>query len=266
VPIYRFEQFERKQLTPHLSSGEGPVIEGRYMYFCKVHKEAGAGSELHYHPNELLIFPLEGKINALVGKDRRIVPPGTFVHIPPFALHSMKATEEGPMNYLYIKDRTWTVVGVAADEAPPERAPTVEEVTQAHRSGRWPGQRKEPEKAQGRSEGLGNCYYPILESLAAPPRSGRWFTWIEGERLAFGFFELPPGHREQARRCDGEQFLYVISGAMEVWMAGESRTAGPGDIVHVPRGAEAEVSVIGAGPVRHAAVRSLPSLQATLGG
>jgi quercetin dioxygenase-like cupin family protein len=126
MPFYRFEQFESRLLTPHLSSGAAPVIEGRYMYFCLLHKEAGTGSELHYHPNELLIFPLQGKINAIVGKDRRIVAPGTFVHCPAYARHSMKATEDGPVDYLYIKDLTWTVVGLAADEAVPERAMTID--------------------------------------------------------------------------------------------------------------------------------------------
>ena len=29
----------------------------------------------------------------------------------------MKATEDEDLSYLYIKDQTWTVVGIAADEA-----------------------------------------------------------------------------------------------------------------------------------------------------
>ena len=74
MAFHRFENFESNFLTPHLSSARGPVIEGKYMYFCLVHKAAGTGSELHYHPNELLIFPVRGKINGIVGKDRRIVP------------------------------------------------------------------------------------------------------------------------------------------------------------------------------------------------
>ena len=92
MSFHRFEDFESRYLTPHLSSGTAPVIEGKYMYFCLLHKDAGTGSELHYHPNELLIFPVRGKINAIVGKDRRIVSPGTFVHAPAYARHSMRAT------------------------------------------------------------------------------------------------------------------------------------------------------------------------------
>ena len=128
MPFYRFEDLGEKKLTPHLSSARGPIIEGEYFYFCMVSKDPGTGSDLHYHPNDLMIFPVAGKIHALVGKDRRIVHPGTFIHIPPYARHQMLATEDGQMDYLYVKDRTWTVVGIAEDETVPDSAPSVEEV------------------------------------------------------------------------------------------------------------------------------------------
>ena len=32
-----------------------------------------------------------------------------------YARHSMKATEDGDCSYLYIKDKTWTVVGLAEE-------------------------------------------------------------------------------------------------------------------------------------------------------
>jgi hypothetical protein len=33
--FHRFEALESKALTPDLSTGRGPVIEGQYMYFCR---------------------------------------------------------------------------------------------------------------------------------------------------------------------------------------------------------------------------------------
>ena len=62
MPFHRFENLRVHHLNPHLSTGEGPVIEGEYMYFRIVTKKAGTGSTLHYHPNELMAFPLRGKI------------------------------------------------------------------------------------------------------------------------------------------------------------------------------------------------------------
>ena len=261
MPFHRFENLDSNYLTPHLSTGKAPIIEGQYMYFCRTFKEAGTGSELHYHPNELLIFPLTGKINAVVGNDRRIVSPGTFIHVPAYARHSMKATEDGDLSYLYIKDQTWTVVGIAADEAPPEKAMSVEEVNQIHQSGEWAGQEKEPEKSQAIVDGLGDCYYPILASLEAPAASANRVCLIEGERLAFGFFECPPGYVRPRGKTAHEEFMYVLSGGLDIQVADESRSAEPGDVIEISKGAETGFKVTGGAPVRYAAVRSMPYLE-----
>jgi quercetin dioxygenase-like cupin family protein len=264
VPFYRFEERESSYLTPHLSTGKAPVIDGQYMYFCLLHKDAGTGSELHYHPNELLIFPLRGKINAIVGKDRRIVGAGTFVHAPAYVRHSMKATEEGHCQYLYIKDKTWTVVGLAEDEAVPEQAMSVEEVNRKYRV----GDRAKHQKAQGRSQaivdGVNTCYYPILDGLDAPPRSTRCVNWIEGERLAFGFFEVPRDHNEgydePDRAAERELFVYVLSGKVRATCDGETRNCGVGDIIYVPRSHRYRLAV--ESPyARYALVCSTPFLE-----
>jgi len=236
MPFYRFEDFQSNYLTPHLSTGKAPVIEGRYMYFCLLHKKAGTGSDLHYHPNELLIFPVRGKINAIVGRDRRIVSPGTFVHAPAYARHSMRAAEDGDCEYLYIKDKTWTVVGLAEDEAVPDKALTVAEVNRKY----GVGERDKHQKAQGRSQaiidGLNVCFYPIVDSLDAPRSSARRVNWIEGERLAFGFFEVPQGYDEPQAQARREMFVYVLDGKIDARSGAQGKVVGAGDIVYVPRG------------------------------
>jgi len=237
MPFHRFEDFESQYLTPHLSTGMAPVIDGQYMYFCLLHKNAGTGSDLHYHPNELLIFPLRGKINAIVGKDRRIVAPGTFVHAPAYARHSMRATEDGHCQYLYIKDKTWTVVGLAENEAVPEKAMTVEEVNRRYKVGERGKHKGAEGKSQAIVDGLDICFYPIIESLDAPRRSARHVDWIEGERLAFGFFEVQGGHDEPQATAGHEMFVYVLSGKLQASADGRSKLVGADDIVHIPRGA-----------------------------
>lgn len=259
MPFYRFENFESNYLTPHLSTGKAPVIDGQYMYFCLLHKNAGTGSELHYHPNELLIFPVRGKINAIVGKDRRIVKPGTFVHAPAFARHSMKATEDGNLQYLYIKDKTWTVVGLAEDEAVPDKAMTVAEVNQKYNVGDKDKHQKTQGKSQAIIEGLPVCFHPILDSLYAPARSGRCVNWIEGERLAFGLFEVPAGYAEPETVCEREMFVYVLSGSIDAQSDGERKTVSTGDIVYVPRGSRFRLQV--SKRARYATVCSTPWLE-----
>ena len=243
MPFHRFEDIESHYLTPHLSTGKAPVIDGQYMYFCLLHKNAGTGSELHYHPNELLIFPLRGKINAIVGKDRRIVPPGTFVHAPAYARHSMRATEDGHCQYLYIKDKTWTVVGLAENEGVPGKAMTVEEVNRRYKVGERDRHKEASGKSQAIVEGLDICFYPIMESLDAPRRSARHVDWIEGERLAFGFFEVPGGYDEPEVIAQHEMFIYVLSGRLQARSGNQSRVTGSGDIIHVARGSACRLQV-----------------------
>ncbi len=261
MPFHRFENLEQKNLTPDLSSARGPVIEGEYMYFCLVHKVAGTGSELHYHPNELLIFPTRGQINAIVGKDRRVVNPGTFVHAPAFARHSMKATESGDLSYLYIKDKTWTVVGIAENQAVPDKAFTVDEINTLIDKG---GKR---EAAAGESqaviEGINDCFYPLIESLDAPQVSARRVYWIEGQRLAFGLFDVPAGYAEPELVSDREVFIYVLRGTMHARCGADARDVSTGDVVQIPRGTPYQLDTKSSF-VRYAMVCSTPYLESKI--
>ena len=264
MPFYRFENFKSYRFNPHLSTADGPVIEGEYLYFRMVTKRAGTGAELHYHPNELLAFPLRGKVDCIVGTDRRIVEPGMLVHFPPYARHGFKATEDGDLKYLYIKDRTWTLIGAAADEALPGKALTATQVQKDFRAGKYPGRKKEPEKSRAIIEGLGNCYYPMIDSLQAPPASGHCERWVEGTNIAFGFVESPPGHAEQEKHSAHEMFVYVIAGALDARVGSRKQKVGVGDVIHVPLRSAYRWTVPKNGPVRYTAVRSTPRLEAAI--
>jgi quercetin dioxygenase-like cupin family protein len=256
MPFYHFEELPSLQATPHLSTGKGPVIEGEYIFFRKVSKESASGSQLHYHPNEQFLFVLEGNINVLVGKDRRIVGPGTLIHIPFNARHQNMATEEGPANYLYIKDRTWTLVGVAADEAIPEKAQTTEEITAKLKEGIWPGTGKKGGASSARVEDLGTCFYSVIPSVNAPSTSAtRRFT-VEGDRIAFEFSELKGGFKTSTSHSKNEHFLYVLSGLLEAEVNGEQKTAGPGTVIHIPVSSSYGFGVSQGTSARYAAVRS----------
>ena len=253
MPFHRFEEYESVLLTPHLSTAEAPIIEGKYLYYCLNQKPAGTGSELHYHPNELLIFPVSGKINAVVAKDRRVVNPGTFILVPPNVRHSMKATEDGAVAYLYIKDQTWTVVGVAEDEALPDKALTIDDSQKIVDVG-------EKIKKQGKSQaiinGVSDCYYKLLESLVSPFKAGTSITWIEGARSAFGLYELPNGYNEEHQNSDHEQFYYVLEGSMNFTVGNDSKIVSTGDIIEIPKGFAYTFSSTKEDPVRFTAVRS----------
>ena len=260
MAFYRFEKLKSYHFNPHLSSTTGPIIEGQYLYFRRVRKPGGGKSRLHYHPNEFMAFLLEGKINAVVGSGRRVVRPGTLVHIPSNAQHTFKSRED--VNYLYIKDRTWTMIGAAADEALPDKARSATEVARDIKAGRYPGGRKEPEKSQAIVDGLGDCFHPMIDGLGAPVASGHCEHWLEGANLAFGFIESPRGHDMGEGKAAHEIFAYLISGSLDARVGRKKQRMRPGDVIHVPRGAPYGWVVRGRGPARYAMVRSTSRLEA----
>jgi quercetin dioxygenase-like cupin family protein len=187
-----------------------------------------------------------------------------LVHFPPYARHGFKATEDGDLKYLYIKDRTWTLIGAAADEALPDKALTATQVQKDVKAGKYPGGKKEPEKSAVIIDGLGNCYYPMIESLEAPPVSGHCARWVEGTNIAFGFVESPPGHAEEEQRSAHEIFVYVIAGALDTRVGDKKRKVGTGDVIHVPLGTAYRWTVTKGGPARYCAVHSTPRLKAAI--
>jgi quercetin dioxygenase-like cupin family protein len=156
----------------------------------------------------------------------------------------MRATEDAPCQYLYIKDKTWTVVGLAEDEAVPDKAMTVEEVNREYKVGDRDRHQKAAGKSQAIIDGLHVCYYPIVDRLDAPRASARHVNWIEGERLAFAFFEIPAGYAEPETKAAREMFAYVLSGNIEAQANRERKAIGAGDIVHIPRDASYRLQVI----------------------
>jgi quercetin dioxygenase-like cupin family protein len=260
--FYRFEGMQAHHFNPHLSSATGPMLEGETMYFRLVSKRAGTGAELHYHPNELFAFPLKGRVDSIVGKDRRIVAPGTLVHFPPFARHGFKATEDADLVYLYIKDRTWTMIGAAADEALPDAAPSAVEVARALAAGQYPGQKKAPSKSKAIINGLGNCYYMLIDSLRAPPASAHCERRIEGTNIEFLFVESPAGHVSGEKESAHERFFYVLDGEIDARVGTKKKRVKKGDVIHVPRGKAWQMSVTKLGPVRYAGVASTTRLEA----
>ena len=243
MSVYKFEDLKSVKLTPHLSSGTSPIIEGKYVYYCLNQKEAGTGSELHYHPNELLIFALKGKINAVVGKERKIVHPGTFILIPPNVRHSMKATEDEPCAYLYIKDCTWTVVGVSADEELPDKPMSVEEANEKFEKGEIQDRKNKGANSSNNSDnksiiidGVPNCYYKILENIEQPYSVGNNITSIEGERMGFKFYELSKKYSEEQLKSDHEYFFYILDGNIKFTVKDKEFDVDKGSIVKIHKG------------------------------
>ncbi|MEQ8194493.1 MAG: cupin domain-containing protein, partial [Rhodospirillales bacterium] len=242
-----------------ISTAQNHLIESKYLYFNLNRKALGTGSEPHYHPNELVIFVVEGKINALIGKDRKVIKPGTLGIVPPNARHSFKATEDGDCAYLYIKENSWGLVGIREDEAPPEESLSVDAARKMTDEGAERFYKKDKEKSQVRIEGLRPSFYPILEKLGDPIGHANRMLWHNGERVEFGFFELPDPYEEVSKASDRDQFLYMLQGAMDVTVEGNTLRVGPGDVVEINVGQSYSLRTDGSDAPRFARVRPTPA-------
>ena len=138
---------------------------------------------------------------------------------------------------------------------------SVEEVNRVHATGKWAGREKDAEASQAIIEGLEECYYPILDSLDAPAASGNRVSWVEGERLAFGFFECAAGYRRAPENTEHEEFMYVLNGKIDMRVDNDRQDVGPGDVIEVPRGAEREFTVAADMPARYVVIKSMPYLE-----
>jgi quercetin dioxygenase-like cupin family protein len=265
MSFHRFEDNATKGFTPHISTSKNHLVDGDYLYFNLNTKPAGTGSELHYHPNELLVFCIRGRINGIVGKDRHIITPGTFVVVPPNARHSFKATEEEDCAYLYIKDHTWTLVGVSADEALPDKAMSVEEAHKLNDSGTWPGQRETVGQSTAIIEGFSSCFYKVLDSIDQPIGQCDREIIISGTRIIFGLYEFARAFEKGSDASTNEQFIYMLTGKMNASVGGETREIGAGDIVHVKKGASYSLKgSAGDEGARYAVVRSTSHMEETV--
>lgn len=254
MPFHRFEGLARTVSNPLLAKdSQGALVEGRYQYFRHLQQAAGTGSELHYHPNELIIFPLVGRMNVVVGNDHRIVGPGTFVHIPAYARHATRATQDARMDYLYIKDKTWSLLGFSAKDGSPGQESA-----------------KKPSAKPGKSpmivDGLGDCYYEVIEGLNAPVASASRSVWHEGARLGFGFMELISGACESSNESRHETFLYVLSGVLRATVGTQRRNLKAGDVIEIPRGARYELAVPKGKSARLVGTRSTHFLESQVQG
>lgn len=113
--FYNLEEEKTISIGPAYSTAEGPWIKGERIQVLLYHKKVGTGSRPHRHPNEQFIYLIEGSLKATVEDQERIVKPGSVIHIPANALHSMVATTDEDVKYLVAKDTTFGIHGIPED-------------------------------------------------------------------------------------------------------------------------------------------------------
>ncbi|MGY8991777.1 MAG: cupin domain-containing protein [Rhodospirillales bacterium] len=108
-------------------------------------------------------------------------------------------------------------------------------------------------------EGMRPTFYNILDSFDDPIGYANRRQWFGGERLDFGFFELPEAYEESQDKSDTDQFMYVIQGTIDANVNGEKQSVKRGDVIQINIGESYSLSSDGSDPVRLARVRPTPA-------
>lgn len=79
----------------HYSTGRGQVLRSSSMELTRISFEAGKGAELHQHPEEQILYVLEGVFEVTLGDETYEVAPGQASFHPSNVPHRAVAREAG---------------------------------------------------------------------------------------------------------------------------------------------------------------------------
>ena len=93
--FYDLQEVDYKQLEGY----KRRVIVGENLMLVYVEREAGSTTE-HSHPNEQMIYLLEGRAYFRLGDEEREIKAGQAIHVEPDLVHQVDALT--PIRYIGI--------------------------------------------------------------------------------------------------------------------------------------------------------------------
>ncbi len=93
MPFHKWTDLKDEVISPHYSTATGGTVTGAVIEVGRYRMAKGTGADPHKHPNEQIIYLLEGKLQARVGGEERTVGPGEVIHVPPNVVHEVRALE-----------------------------------------------------------------------------------------------------------------------------------------------------------------------------
>lgn len=78
----------------HYSQARGPVLRSDNIELTKVYFAKGEGAQTHQHPEEQIIYVLEGKMEFTVGDETHVLGPGEAFFHPSNVPHSARCLED----------------------------------------------------------------------------------------------------------------------------------------------------------------------------
>ena len=91
--LVTFDDDRDNIVTGQYSTATGPVLRGLEIELARITFEPGGGAVLHSHPEEQIVYLLEGRARVTLGDEVYEVGPGQASYHPPNVPHAFEAID-----------------------------------------------------------------------------------------------------------------------------------------------------------------------------
>ena len=88
--FFKWDEMPQAEMTPTIRLRP---LSGQNVMVVEVTLDRGGIVAEHQHPHEQISLMISGKVEFIVGNEKKIVGPGEVVHIPPNVPHSVYVLE-----------------------------------------------------------------------------------------------------------------------------------------------------------------------------
>ena len=94
MTLVKFDKDSENVVSGSYSTGTGPVLRSDKMEVTKISFAKGKGADIHTHPEEQLMYVLEGELEVTCEGETYRVGPGEATFNPSNAPHGVMAIED----------------------------------------------------------------------------------------------------------------------------------------------------------------------------
>lgn len=115
--VFDLQSLEPYNIGADLTSGAmAAVVDGERISIGLIRIPPGDIIASHHHPNEEWLYILEGSVQMNIGGKGYTAQPGSAIYAPSNIVHGGKAGPDRELVFLAIKDTSWGMEGIKADD------------------------------------------------------------------------------------------------------------------------------------------------------
>ena len=232
------------------SSTMAAVLVGDKLAIALASMVRGSGAKAHTHPNEQLNYIVQGAMYSEVEGVREVVTQGMVMHNPANAVHMGVSCPDEDLMFLAMKDTRHGITGPPVDgkydgpaylpgfgkRADEKVVTTADLVAELERNPQPGAMRYIFDVTAGAPAPAGPASATVTPGVALALPQGITGTLVTAEMLHAAVLHLAPGASIPAHAHANEQFTFVVEGALQIELEGESESVGRHCALHVPAG------------------------------